>query len=733
MSDGRVLSAEGEPVVTCAPETVQGAVAALGTPVAIADRVARIAWANDAFLALFDGPAVHGTALDALFAEAEPGAAAGRLDGLVRTPAPGRVDLSLAGEGAKRRWFAVEVTPLTAQPGLGAVLACHEVTRLKEEIGRLDAARAASEARNQAKSRYLAMLSHEIRTPINGILGMARMLADSGLVGEQRGFAQTVEASGESLLCLVNDILDLSKIEVGKLELHECDFDLGHVIESVVGLMAGKAREKSITVEHSIDAGVATALRGDPGRVRQILLNLVGNAVKFTDSGAVQVRATGVADTPTRQTVRLDVIDSGIGVDDAVQPHLFNFYQQADPSIAGRFGGTGLGLAISKTLVEMMGGRIGVQSHAGGGSTFWFTIPFAKQRDSRGQQPWRPPEVAGLRILLIDDNPADAQAIHDQLTQLGIEVTLAGTGEDGFAALLRAHENDSPFDAVISDQTLPGASGEQIGGRIRARPEFATLPLAMITSSGMRGDAQRVREIGFDAYLTKPVSNFVLAECVRKLVRIGRERVAHRGEAALITAHAIREGTVAPPRVLLVEDNKVNQMLALTILLRAGYEVDAATTGREALAALGRVDYDIVLMDLQMPEMDGMTALAEIRKLPGRRGEVPVVAVTAHAMRGTEEACLAAGMNDYVAKPFMPETLLEVVGRNLAARRSDGETPEAAAAPAPDAPAAEPVAVPTEAATEGAIERFRRAIEENDLETLQNEARSAIRSAKRLW
>jgi len=699
-----------------------------------------VVWANTPCGVLFDRDKgdLPGMTLGALASKiGTDDASARQLDRIAGSVHGGGYRLRVASQDTSERWLAINAVP--ADPASGAMLVAtvEDVSEAQIELRRLSTAREASETRNRAKSRYLAMLSHEIRTPINGILGMTRMLIDTGLIGEQRGYANTIEQSAEALIGLVNDILDLSKIEVGKLDLHESDFDLNHVVDSVVSLLGPRARQKEIGLETIIDQGVVSTLRGDPGRLRQILVNLIGNAIKFTEEGAVAVHIQSTNETPARITLRFDVTDSGIGVDPEVQPHLFTFYQQGDPAIARRFGGTGLGLAICKTLVEMMGGRIGVDSQSGRGSTFWFTIPFIKQSEAREIEPWRSPGIAGLRVLIVDDNPCDAQIMTEQLSQLGVEVTIAATGEEGLRLIIEAAENDGPFDALICDQTLPGMTGEQLGGRLRSRAEFSDLPIAMTTSSGLRGDAARVRDIGFDAYLTKPVSNFVLAECLRKIVDIGRDRqAAKESDEPLVTAHSIRETTETPPRVLLVEDNKVNQMLALAILLRAGYEVDTVVTGREAVRAIENAAYDAVLMDLQMPEMNGLEALATIRALPDTRAGVPIIAVTAHAMAGTREECLEAGMDDYVSKPFLPETLIDVVARAvhrspLPATVREEVTTEVVSAE-DDAPAVGDDAAETPTVGDAMV-RIRKAIEENDIDTLQTAARSAVKSGKFLW
>jgi PAS domain S-box-containing protein len=609
------------------------------------------------------------------FLETGQGAAVGKTLELAALHKDGReiaVALSLSAVRIGEAWHAVGILRDITERKRTEEQLQRALEERAETNERLEAASALAhhmaheaEAASLAKSQFLANMSHEIRTPMNGVLGMTGLLLDSNLTDEQRRFAGVVRSSAESLLAVINDILDFSKIEAGKLDLEELDFDLRTMLEDVAEMLAVRAEDKDLELICRIDPEMPTFLRGDPGRLRQVLVNLIGNAIKFTPKGEVVVEAVAGKETDATLEVRFEVRDTGIGIPQAKLGVLFSAFQQVDASTTRRYGGTGLGLAICKRLARLMGGEVGVASVEGEGSRFWFSALLRKQENSRGEGPERA-DVRGVHILAVDDNVTNRLVLSEQLSSWGVRHEEAAGAEQALRMLHAAVAAGDPFRIVITDMQMPVIDGETLGREIKADPAIRDSLLVMMTSLGLRGDARRLEEIGFSAYMTKPVKQSQLHDCLATV--LGRSLRSGRIEsAALLTRHSLSESRRRSFRILLAEDNTTNQQVALRILEKLGYRAEAVANGQEAVLALQEAPYDLVFMDVQMPVMDGFEATRAIRsgttRLP-KRG-IPIIAMTAHAMKGDRERCLTEGMDDYVSKPLVPADLLAVLEKWL--------------------------------------------------------------------
>ena len=646
------------------------------TPVAIAvlDGRRSIRSVNPAFETLFGYSTAEavGASIDALIVPDSLRSESSDLEARARAGEIVRVEIERRRKDGRPIQVRLSAAAVKAAPEGGLVALYEDISDRKAAEQAMRAARELAERVARARSAFLANMSHEIRTPMNAVLGFVELVLDTELQVEQRRALELVRSSSEALLTILNDILDYSKIEAEHLELESIPFDLPKVVHATATLLAVRAREKHLELTVDVPPDVPHIMRGDPTRVRQVLMNLIGNAIKFTEQGEVDVSAAVVGYHDDRTSVRFRVRDTGIGISDEQLATIFDEFTQADASMTRRYGGTGLGLAISRKLVALMGGQLSVTSEVGRGSEFSFTLRLPVERSAAAATPGRAVSLGGRRLLVVDDNETNRRILRDMLGAEGVAVHEAARADAGLTALRRAAAAGTPFDIAILDAQMPDQDGFELAAAVRADPDLAATKLLILTSAGQRGDGERCRQMGIQAYLTKPIARADLIEAVGTVLL---EAPPAGAAPALITRHSIAESRHTL-RILLAEDNLVNQQVATAMLVKRGHQVDVVGNGREAVDAIGTHDYDLVLMDIQMPEMDGFAATQAIRALPRGRS-LPIIALTAHALSGERERCLDRGMTGYLAKPFKAHDLFAAIEGRTAA------TADTAAAPAP--------------------------------------------------
>ena len=564
-------------------------------------------------------------------------------------------------QDGRERWVLTTKMPLRDPEGqiIGTFGISRDITARKQAEEELRQAKDAAQTAARAKSEFLANMSHEIRTPLNGIIGMTELALGTELSAEQREYLGLVKLSADHLLTVINDILDFSKIEAGKLDLDQVDFSLRDALDDTLATLANRAHKKGLELACHVAEDVPGDLRGDPHRLQQIVMNLVGNAIKFTDEGEVVVRVENQPTGGGQIELHFAIRDTGIGITPEQQQKLFQAFTQADMSTTRKYGGTGLGLTISARLVQMMSGRIWLESAAGRGTTFHFTARFAP---ASGPVP-RPPQprleqVRGLSVLAVDDNATNRQILQEMLRNWGLVPTVVESGAEALAALGEAADRGRPFSLVLTDAMMPGMDGFTLAEQILANPRWRSATLMMLSSAALHEDAARCKALGVAAYLTKPLRQSTLLDAI--MTALGPRLMGHVAPTVAAARPIVKGGRSL--KLLLAEDNAVNQKLAVRLLERAGHRVVIAENGRQAVESVGREMFDAVLMDVQMPEMDGFEATAAIRNQEQGTGRhVPIIAMTAHAMKGDRERCLEAGMDGYVAKPLQIEALLAIL------------------------------------------------------------------------
>jgi two-component system sensor histidine kinase/response regulator len=567
----------------------------------------------------------------------------------------------------RESWVSTTKVPMRNARGavVGTLGVTRDVTEIKRAETELALARDAALESARFKAEFLANMSHEIRTPLNAIVGMTGLLLETSLDAEQRDFTETVRGSADLLLDIVNDVLDFSKLEAGKMHIEQTNFDLSQVIEESADLLAERAQAKGLELLTAIPPHAPRRLMGDPSRLRQVLVNLVGNAVKFTEQGEVVISVSIEDADPRRVKLRFSVRDTGIGIAPDAQARLFNAFTQADGSTTRKYGGTGLGLAICRQLVELMGGTIELTSEPGRGSTFSFTLTLARQPWIAATPTPAPDSLKGVRVLIVDDNDTNRRILHHQFEAWGMRNDSAASGPAALALLKRAAETGDPYRTMVLDMQMPDMDGAAVARAVKADPQLADTRIVILTSLAFHPDEADFRSLGISAYLTKPVKQSRLMDCLADVLHAAPAVVHLPGTPQQPATEAAPARSL---RILLAEDNAVNQKVALRQLAKLGYSADAVADGDEAVRAVQSAPYDVILMDCQMPRLDGYAATRRIRDMEGRTPGMRrhhIIALTANSMSGDREKCLQAGMNAYVSKPVRREELaaaLEAVG-----------------------------------------------------------------------